>query len=154
MAKCVRWVLAALLCGLCTGAAVAQQPSAQAFLEAIYKPYLVKNSPGQNYREADRLFAPDLARAMNVDNAAAAKRGEVPILDGDPFVCAQEWDVSKLAVAVSTAGAKTTGNVTFDTFGKPRQVTLDLVLTPAGWRIANIVCSSDPTSLRALYKLP
>ena len=149
-----RLAAAGLLCALFAGSAGAQQPSAQAFLEAIYKPYLVKNSPGQNYREADRLFAPDLAKAMNIDNAAAAKRGEVPILDGDPFVCAQEWDVSKLAVAVSTAGAKTTGNVSFDTFGKPRKVTLDLVLTPNGWRIANIVCSDDPTSLRALYKLP
>jgi hypothetical protein len=154
MAKCILWVLAALLCGLSASAAVAQQPSAQAFLEAIYKPYLAKNYGGQNYREADRLFAPDLARAMNADNAAAAKRGEVPLLDGDPFVCAQEWEVSKLTVAASTAGTKTTGKVAFDMFGKPRQVTLDLVLTPAGWRIANIVCSSDPTSLRALYKLP
>ena len=149
-----RWAAAGLLCVLFAGSAVAQQPSAQAFLEAIYKPYLVKNSPGQNYREADRLFAPDLARAMNADNAAAAKRGEVPILDGDPFVCAQEWEISKLAISASTTGTKTTGKVTFDTFGKPRQVTLDLVLMPTGWRIANVVCSSDPTSLRALYKLP
>jgi hypothetical protein len=149
-----RWAAAGLLCVLFAGTAGAQQPSVQAFLEAIYKPYLVKNSPGQNYREADRLFAPDLAKAMNIDNAAAAKRGEVPILDGDPFVCAQEWDISKLAISASTTGTKTTGNVTFDTFGKPRQVTIDLVLTPTGWRIANVVCSSDPTSLRALYKLP
>jgi hypothetical protein len=149
-----RWAAAGLLCVLFSGTAIAQQPSAQAFLEAIYKPYLAKNSPGQNYREADRLFAPDLARAMNADNAAAAKRGEVPLLDGDPFVCAQEWEISKLTISASTAGTKTTGNVAFDTFGKPRQVTLDLVLTPTGWRIANIVCSSDPTSLRALYKLP
>jgi len=149
-----RWALAGLLCSLCAGTAAAQQPSAQAFLEAIYKPYLVKNSPGQNYREADRLFAAYLARAMNTDNAAAAKRGEVPILDGDPFVCAQEWEISKLAISASTTGTKTTGKVTFDTFGKPREVTIDLVLTPTGWRIANVVCSSDPTSLRALYKLP
>ena len=149
-----RWATAGLLCALFAGSAGAQQPSAQAFLEAIYKPYLVKNSPGQNYREADRLFAPDLAKAMNIDNAAAAKRGEVPILDGDPFVCAQEWDISKLAISASTTGTKTTGKVTFDTFGKPREVTIDLVLTPTGWRIFNVVCSSDPTSLRALYKLP
>jgi len=133
--------------------ASAQQPSARAFIEAIYKPYLEKAYSGQNYDEPGRFFAPDLARAMKADATAAARRREVPLLDGDPFVCAQDWEIGRLAVSVSTAGAKTTGVVTFDMMGKPRRVTLDLVQTPAGWRIADIVCSNDPTSLRALYKL-
>ena len=148
-----RWAAAGLLCALFAGPAIAQQPSAQAFLEAIYQPYLAKKYPGQKYGETEHFFAPDLARAMETDYAAAARRGEVPRLDGDPFVCAQEWQVSRLTMAASTAGAKTTGTVAFDNFDQPRQVTLDLVQTPAGWRIANIVCSNDPTSLRALYKL-
>ena len=58
MGKYLRGTLAGLLCVLFASTAVAQQPSAQAFLETIYKPYLVKNSPGQNYREADRLSPP------------------------------------------------------------------------------------------------
>lgn len=135
------------------GLALAQLPSAQAFLEAIYKPYLDRNYPGQNYDEPGRFFAPDLARSMKADAAAAARRREVPLLDGDPFVCAHDWEIGKLAVSVSTAGSQTTGVVTSDMLGKPRRVTLDLVQTPAGWRIANIVCSNDQTSLRALYKL-
>lgn len=133
--------------------AFAQQPSAQAFLEAIYRPYLDRNFSGQNYDEPGRFFAPDLARAMKADATAAARRREVPLLDGDPFVCAQDWEIGKLAVSVSAAGSRTTGVVTFDMLGKPRRVTLDLVQTPAGWRIADVVCSNDPTSLRALYKL-
>ncbi|MDP1748781.1 MAG: DUF3828 domain-containing protein [Reyranella sp.] len=136
----------------------AQQQTPQAFLEGIYKPYLDKSYRGQNYGQADRFFAPDLVRAMNADYTTAKRRGEVPLLDGDPFVCAQEWEIGKLAVAVSangaqTAGAKTTGIVTFDNLGKPNRVTLDLVQTPVGWRIDDIACSGDPTSLRALYKL-
>ena len=93
------------------------------------------------------------AEGCCADATAAARRREVPLLNGDPFVCAQDWEIGRLAVSVSTAGAKTTGVVTFDMMGKPRRVTLDLVQTPAGWRIADIVCSNDPTSLRALYKL-
>lgn len=133
--------------------ALAQRLSAQAFLEATYRPYLDRRYPGQNYDEPGRFFAPDLAHAMKADAAAAARRREVPLLNGDPFVCAQDWEIGKLTVSVSTAGTHTTGIVTFDMMGKPRRVTLDLVETPAGWRIADIVCSSDPTSLRALYKL-
>ncbi len=145
-------IAAALLCIL-SRAAQAQQPTPQAFLEAIYKPYLDKNYRGQNYGQADRFFVPDIVRAMNADYAAAKRRGEVPLLDGDPFVCAQEWEISKLAVSVSTNGTKTTGIVAFDNLEKPTRVTLDLVQTPTGWRIADIACSGDPTSLRALYKL-
>ncbi len=133
--------------------ALAQRPSAQAFLDAIYKPYLNRNFSGQNYDEPGRFFASDLAHAMKADATAAARRREVPLLNGDPFVCAQDWEISRLAVSVSTAGTRTTGVVTFEMMGKPRRVTLDLVQTPAGWRIADVACSSDPTSLRALYKL-
>lgn len=150
-------IAAALLCILPVGAQ-AQQPTPQAFLEGIYKPYLGKNYPGQNYGQAERFFAPDLVRAMNADYAAAKRRDEVSLLNGDPFVCAQEWEIGKLTVSVSandapTTGTKTTGIVTFDNLGKPNRVTLDLVQTPAGWRIADIACSGDPTSLRTLYKL-
>ncbi len=145
-------VFACVGAGAAPRLALAQLPSAQAFLDAIYKPYLDRNYPGQNYDDPGRFFAPDLARAMKADAAAAARRREVPLLDGDPFVCAQDWEIGRLAVSVSTA-ARTTGIVTFDMLGKPRRVTLDLVQTPAGWRIADIVCSNDPTSLRALYKL-
>ena len=41
--------------------------------------------------------------------------------------------------------------MTFVMFMEPRTITLDLVNTPAGWRIADIRWASG--SLRALYKL-
>ena len=80
----------------------------------------------------------------------AKRRGEVPKLDGDPFLDAQEWQIKDLAIAVTTEGAKATGKVTFDNFGKRVAVTLDLVQTPAGWRVAEIKWPSG--SLRGLYK--
>ena len=143
--------MAAFMCALATPA-LAQHPSAQAFLEATYKPYLAKNFPGQPYGEASRFFVPVLARAMAADNAAAARRGEVPLLGGDPFVDAQDWEITKLAIAVVPNGTTAaTATVTFANLGKATRLSIELEQTPAGWRIADIKAPSG--SLRALYKL-
>ena len=132
--------------------ASAQQPSARAFVEAVYKPYLEKGYSGQNYNEPGRFFVPVLARAMAADNAAAARRGEVPLLGGDPFVDAQDWEITKLAIAVVPNGTTAaTATVTFANQGKATRLLIDLEQTPAGWRIADIKAPSG--SLRALYKL-
>ncbi|MDP1965201.1 MAG: hypothetical protein Q8K93_23710 [Reyranella sp.] len=40
----------------------------------------------------------------------------------------------------------------FENQGKPVRLTVDLIQTPVGWRIADIAAPSG--SLRALYKLP
>lgn len=142
----------ALCLGALTGPALGQQASPQAFLEAIYKPYLVKDYPGQPYGEANRFFVPALAHAMAADNAAAARRGEVPLLGGDPFVDAQDWEITKLAIAVAPKGTTAaTATVTFANLGKATRLSIELEQTPAGWRIADIRAPSG--SLRALYKL-
>ena len=122
------------------GPAAAQQPAPQAFLEAIYKPYLAKDFKGQPYGEADRYFAPALAAAMERDMRDAKRRGEPPTLDGDPFVDAQEWQITDLAISVRMKSALTaTATATFANFGKPNRLKIALVQTPAGWRIADII---------------
>lgn len=140
--------------GLCTGAlagsALAQSSSPDAFLAAIYRPYLAKDFPGQPYGEAERFFVPALARAMAADNARAARRGEVPRLNGDPFVDAQEWQVTNLAISVAASGATATGTVTFTNLGQAKKLLVDLEQTPAGWRIADI--RGPNGALSALYR--
>jgi hypothetical protein len=74
-----------------------------------------------------------------------------PTLDGDPFVDAQEWQISDLVVRASGSSDSATGVVSFANFGKPKRLAIDLVRTPAGWRIADIAGSSG--SLRMLYKV-
>ncbi len=146
-----RRTAAALCLSVFAGPAPAQQTSPRAFLEAIYKPYLSKDYPGQPYRDANRFFVPTLARAMNADGAAANRRGEVPALDGDPFVDAQDWEITNLAIAVVMKGTTAaTGTVTFANLGQAKKLVIDLEQTPAGWRIADIKAPSG--SLRALYK--
>lgn len=130
----------------------AQVLTAQGFLQSIYAPYLKDGFKGQPYWQVDRYFAPDLARAIEADMREAKRRGEVPTLDGDPFVDAQDWDVENLTINVKTDddGAKAIGEVSFDNLGKRKKVTLDLLRTGMGWRIAEIKAPSG--RLSDLYK--
>ena len=127
-----------------------QARSPQAFLQSIYEPYLKADFKGQPYWQADRFFVPTLARAIDADMRDAKRRGEVPKLDGDPFLDAQEWEIKNLAISVKADGPKATGEVAFDNLGKPTKITLDLVQTQVGWRIADIKGPSG--SLSDLYK--
>jgi|EndMetStandDraft_2_1072991.scaffolds.fasta_scaffold276310_2 hypothetical protein len=62
------------------------EQSAQAFLAGIYNAYKGKDSKGTKIgtrREIDRYFAPALARLIDADAKAAARRREVGVLGGD-----------------------------------------------------------------------
>jgi hypothetical protein len=136
-------------------AAKAETASPQAFIDGIYKHYLGKDSKGlplSNNAEIRRYFAPPLSDAIIKDFAQAHKAGEVPLLNGDPFIDAQDWDISNLKTAVKSTGSNTAvATASFVIFMEPRSVTLDLLSTSAGWRITDIRWARG--SLRALYKL-
>lgn len=122
----------------------------EAFLRGIYTPYPNQDFKGQPFWQVDRFFAPDLARAIEADMREAKRRGEVPKLDGDPFVDSQDWDIDKLTISVKAEGTKAVGFVSFENLGKPTQIQLDLVRTGTGWRIADIEAPSG--KLSELYK--
>ena len=122
----------------------------EAFLRGIYTPYPNQEFKGQPFWQVDRFFAPDLARAIEADMREAKRRGEVPRLDGDPFVDAQDWDIAKLAISVKADGPKAVGLVSFENQGKPTEITLDLVRTGMGWRISDIKWPSG--TLSELYR--
>ena len=143
--------LLALLLLAVPAAASAQEQTPQQFLASIYEPYKKADFKGQPYWEASRFFAPDLARAIDKDFAEAKKRKEVPTLDGDPFVDAQDWKIDSLSYASSISGNKAAGAVSFISLGEPKAVALAMVKTSAGWRISDIVTANG--SLRTLFKL-
>lgn len=145
-----RRTLLAVLCVTVSPRVHGQTPSAEAFLRDLYAPYLAGANQGRNYWDLERWFAPDLACLMDAEARDAQSRNEVPRLNGDPFVDSQEWDVKNLGVSVKTEGSSATAIVTFDNYGKAKRMTLDLVLTPAGWRISDIQAPSG--SLRSLYR--
>lgn len=138
-----------------TTSAWAESASPRALVDAIYKPYLAKKYKGADYSKpasVRRYFEPKLANAIIADMAAAAKRNEVPTLDGDPFIDAQDWELADLAVDIKPAGpAKARATVDFTNLRKPETVTLELVKTAEGWRIADIMASSG--SMRQLFKV-
>lgn len=147
-----RFLLAAGLVTLLAATdATAQAATAQGFVESLYKPYLNKAFKGQPYEDASRFFAPSLAQAMERDYREARRRKEVPTLNGDPFVDAQDWEISKLAIDVATNGDAATARVSFQNLGNATRLVLELVRTPTGWRIAEI--NGPSGSLKALYKL-
>jgi hypothetical protein len=132
-------------------AAAAQEQTPHQFLQSIYEPYKKTDFKGQPYWEASRYFTPDLARAIDRDFAEAKKKKEVPTLDGDPFIDAQDWKIETITYTSSVKGDKAAGAVALVSLGEPKGIVLTLVKTPAGWRISDIVTANG--SLRALYKL-
>ena len=69
----------------------------------------------------------------------------------DPFIAAQDWDISAVNVAVRDTGAgKASATVSFKNLGKPTTVVLALVKLKNGWRIADINWGSNQT-LRGLF---
>jgi hypothetical protein len=133
------------------------EPAAKAFLSSIYQRYLGNSSGAAkgvaltNAKLVRGYFTVGLASLILEDRATAAKRGEPPVLDGDPFIGHQDWDISSLAIEVKDTGAfKTTGTVTFMNSGKPEKIVLELLRSGNEWRIADI--EWDSGTLRGLYR--
>lgn len=155
-------MLVAGLGALLAHTAAAQQPaSAQAFLQGVYRPYLRKGYEGPSAAQFAQIFVPELVRAIDEDFKQAERRKEVPTLSGDAFLDAGGPDlITDLTITVSVNGDKATGAVGFviqsPTHGVDRrQLTIDLVQTPGGWRIYDIASKRDfpNETLRGLYKL-
>lgn len=123
------------------------------FLKSIYEPYRQPGFKGQPYWETERFFATELAQAMQRDFQEAKQRKEVPTLDGDPFIDAQDWSIASIGYALSIgSNGNAAAVVSFTNAGQPRQLAVFLIQTPRGWRIDDIVRRGGD-SLRALYKL-
>jgi Protein of unknown function (DUF3828) len=142
------WIGPALACA----EAMAADPSATSFVEAIYAPYKAKDGKGiplDSDAALKRYFEPRLAALIIKDRNQAA--GELPTLDMDPFIAAQDWDISAVDVAVRDTGAgKASATVSFKNLGKPTTVVLELVKVRDGWRVADINWGRKQT-LRALF---
>jgi len=137
--------------------ATAADALALAFVTDIYDAYKGKDAKGHpldNERAIRRYFEPSLAALMVKDQKIAAKRGEVGLLDFDPFIDAQDWEISAFDIAVDdTAPDKATATVKFTNFDKAATVRLDLVKIKNDWRIADITWLRDgkQDNLRKIY---
>src|SRR6202161_347461 len=99
-----RTIILSASCVAAASPAFAADPGASAFVTAIYAAYKGKNAKGirlDTETSIRRYFEPSLAALMIKDQKAAARRHEVPNLDGDPFVDAQDWDIAAFDIAVT-----------------------------------------------------
>jgi len=122
--------------------AVAADETPKAFLEKLYAAYVGPNAKGVSYDSAKvewHTFTPAVIALMNAMYKAAKKADDVPALDGDPFVDAQDWDIKSVTVTVDqTEPDKATGHVSFKNLDEDKTVTLDLVHLKIGWRIDDV----------------
>jgi hypothetical protein len=139
--------------GAHAGAARAD-PAAKAFLEKIYAAYEGKASEGiglDSDAMLQRYFEPKLAALMIKDRKDAKKRGDVPDLDGDPFINGQDWEIGPVDIAVrDIAPDKASATVKFRNLKVETTVVYDLVRLKQGWRIADITWDGKDT-LRGIY---
>jgi len=132
--------------------------AALAFVTAIYNSYKGKNGNGiplDNERAIRRYFEPSLAALLVKDQKDSARRNEVGTLDFDPFIDAQDWDVSALDIAMSdTAPDKASATVKFLNNAEHSTVVLDLVKIKNDWRVNDITWQHDgkPETLRGLFR--
>jgi hypothetical protein len=144
-------IFVAVLFALLAVPASAQEQSAEQFLHSIYDQYTGDQGPPLDGAAMENYFTPDLAKAIKADTDAAAAKGDVPLMSGDPFIDAQDWKIEQIEIAVEEPAPGTAaGTVTFKNFGEMFEIKLDLVKTPAGWRISEIYAPSG--SLKQLYK--
>jgi uncharacterized protein DUF3828 len=140
-----------------TAPASAADAAATAFVTGIYDAYKGKDAHGiliDNDRAIRRYFEPSLATLIRKDQRDAARHGEAPSLDGDPFIDAQDWEIAAFDIAVTdTAPGKASATVKFVNAGEPKTIVLDLIKIKNDWRIADITSQRDgkPATLRALF---
>lgn len=135
---------------------LAAEQTAEAYLKALYAPYRGDSAkapgiPLDSKAKLRRYFEPSLAALIIKDDDEAKKRDEIPALEGDPFVDAQDWKIAAFDIGVAHDGDdKATGTVGFKNSGKPMTIKLELVRIDGAWKISDIIWPEG--TLRGLYK--
>lgn len=134
--------------------------SAEAFVADIYSHYRgsIEHAPGVKLDSASdirRYFEPSLAAIIIADEAEADRKHDVPTLDGDPFVDAQDWDITDIAWTIQPVDARHADvSVHFKNFKEPQLVRLKLVRLKTGWRVSDVIYSGDGGTLRGMFRRP
>lgn len=110
------------------------EQAARAFVDRLYSAYTADGAP--NYLgEPETAFEPQLAAKIRAEIEEADRNGSMADI-GDPFCRCQDWDdVSHEINSLTVDGDRATASVTFTNFGESNTSTVDLVKTPAGWRV-------------------
>ena len=135
-------------------AAAAPAPAAETprgFMARVYAGY--RSSSFNPLAHPDRYFTPALVAAIRED--ARLAHGEVGYLDGDPVCqCQDSGGMHAKVGAVTSQGrdkAKVAVSIGWD-HDPARPATFSLERTKAGWRIADVSSTDEPSLAAALAK--
>jgi hypothetical protein len=118
----------------------------------LYQAHRSKHDPLQETQLLSRYFNAELLKLYLRDEREA--KGEVGRLEVDPLYYAQDFGITKFAIAApETAGGKTQVTVSFKNFGEPQRLVYVFTHTGGGWRISDIRYA-DGSSLKKILQRP
>ncbi len=119
-------------------ASEASLPDPAATIRPLYDRYLSNNLDFPEFEDAAPWTSDLRARIVAMEARSQAEGG--PILDFDPIVNAQDWQLSDLNVATEAVARDSHAVVRarFNNGGAPVEVIYDLVWVGGQWRIDNI----------------
>jgi hypothetical protein len=129
-------IIAALLAALVPHAVRAQPvfDDPAGLVEYAYAPYATGAFP----EDITELFSPTLKQLWN-EMMARSQEFEMPIIDFDPFINAQDYELSELVISDPAIEAdRATVGVSFLNFGEPQDLRFTLVRRVEGWKIDDI----------------
>ena len=151
----MRKLLTALLVFAGSIAPVWAYDTPKELLEAIYQPYLTADFDWSSWNAED--FRSEELNALFAKADAETPEGEVGRIDFDPYINAQDYNITGLDVGEAKIdGDKATAEVLFVNFDLPQHMTYSLVKETDGWKVDDIE-SHDPDypySLRELLMAP
>ena len=132
--------------------------TADGFLHSVYDRYLGPQSKAppldySNLSDLERYFDAPLAAMLHDDFIRAQKADDVPSLDGDPFIDAQDWAIKSLDIQVTAVDANhAIASVKFTNAGTPEALKVQLVRVAGSWKIHDIDYGNRQGTLRGLFK--
>lgn len=132
------------------------QQAPEAVVKALYQHY-IDTGPNDEFTfdftqpdAAATYFDPALAKLMVADS-----QREEPLLDFDPFVGGQDFEIKKVDTTTEKL-SDTTARVTakFDNFDEKKTVVFTLTRTPKGWRISDASWGEAGVTLRSVLSAP
>jgi hypothetical protein len=153
----VRTIAFLLVSLWCATAAAQTVPDAtpEELLTYIYQQYVGKKGTDTfefNWTSepiVSRLFEPGLAKAI-----VAAGKSEEPVIDFDPFVNGQDFEITAFTLKAEQKTAdRARISARVINFKKPTIVAYELVRVPAGWRIRDISWGRSQPNFRKVLKV-
>ncbi|HQZ13659.1 MAG TPA: DUF3828 domain-containing protein [Devosia sp.] len=108
----------------------------KALIEFAYVPYLHEDQPFPD--DPTEIFSPTLKQLWD-EMSAKSEASEVPILDFDPIIDAQDYDITDLVIADPVVnGDAAIVAVSFSNMGAPHELHFELIRRTDGWKIDDI----------------